>query len=73
MFFELSTTRLIVRVTLCRSLAKKMNITWAEYWAFLDSFIDITTPDGLMKLESLLQEQAKKVKERKSVSVSYTV
>lgn len=34
-----------------RQLAKDQNIKWKEYWPFLGSFIDISSAEGLEKLE----------------------
>ena len=60
--FMMGVTIFLTKLPACyRSLAKEMNITWAEYWAFLDSFMDITKKEGLMKLEAYFQAQAKKL------------
>lgn len=38
-----------------------MGISWTEYWEFLDSFIDLSSDNGLLKLEQYLSSQALKV------------
>ncbi|CAI9725426.1 repeat and LEM domain-containing 2 [Octopus vulgaris] len=40
-----------------RQLAQKCKFDWREYWDFLDSYTDISKPDGLEKLETYLQNQ----------------
>lgn len=37
-----------------RELAKERNVEWREYWDFLDEFIDISSVNGLQKLENYL-------------------
>ncbi|KAM7416385.1 hypothetical protein PAMA_018449 [Pampus argenteus] len=37
-----------------RDLAHKMGHPWAEYWDFLDSFVDMSSTEGLHKLEEYL-------------------
>ncbi|XP_068159186.1 ankyrin repeat and LEM domain-containing protein 2 homolog [Drosophila tropicalis] len=41
-----------------RQLAHHEQLEWREYWDFLDSFVDIATPDGLNCLESYLLEKS---------------
>lgn len=36
-----------------------MNVLWHEYWKFLDCFADLSTSDGLEKLEEYLKTNAK--------------
>ena len=36
-------------------MAHEMGVTWSEYWDFLDCFTDLSTTDGLHKLEAYLQ------------------
>ncbi|KAM6986488.1 ankyrin repeat and LEM domain-containing protein 2-like [Aplochiton taeniatus] len=40
-----------------REIAHSMGHTWAEYWDFLDSFVDLTTEEGLVRLEDYLQQK----------------
>lgn len=40
-----------------REMAHSMGHTWAEYWDFLDSFVDLTTEEGLVRLEDYLQQK----------------
>ena len=40
-----------------RKIAQSLGIPWKEYWDFLNSFVDITTEEGLEKLESYLAEK----------------
>ena len=49
--FFLSTLRLLH----FRKLARAQSVTWCEYWKFLDCFTDLSTTDGLTKLEGYLQ------------------
>ncbi|XP_072290245.1 ankyrin repeat and LEM domain-containing protein 2 [Eucyclogobius newberryi] len=37
-----------------RDLAHEMGHPWAEYWDFLDSFVDLSSAEGLCKLEEYL-------------------
>ncbi|XP_055017249.1 ankyrin repeat and LEM domain-containing protein 2 isoform X2 [Boleophthalmus pectinirostris] len=37
-----------------RDLAHEMGHPWAEYWDFLDSFVDLSSTEGLRKLEEYL-------------------
>lgn len=40
-----------------RDLAHEMGHPWAEYWDFLDSFVDLSSTDGLRKLEEYLSKR----------------
>ena len=39
---------------LCRDLAHELGHPWAEYWDFLDSFVDLSSTEGLRKLDEFL-------------------
>ncbi len=43
-----------MRGRVCRELAREMGLPWAEYWAFLRCFIDLSSSDGLEMLEEHL-------------------
>lgn len=40
-----------------RNLAHEMGHPWAEYWDFLDSFVDLSSTEGLRKLEEYLSKR----------------
>ncbi|XP_017270057.1 ankyrin repeat and LEM domain-containing protein 2 [Kryptolebias marmoratus] len=40
-----------------RDLARKMGHPWAEYWGFLDCFVDLSSAEGLRKLEEYLSKK----------------
>nr|XP_046241698.1 ankyrin repeat and LEM domain-containing protein 2 [Scatophagus argus]XP_046241699.1 ankyrin repeat and LEM domain-containing protein 2 [Scatophagus argus]XP_046241700.1 ankyrin repeat and LEM domain-containing protein 2 [Scatophagus argus]XP_046241701.1 ankyrin repeat and LEM domain-containing protein 2 [Scatophagus argus]XP_046241702.1 ankyrin repeat and LEM domain-containing protein 2 [Scatophagus argus] len=40
-----------------RDLAHEMGCLWAEYWDFLDSFVDLSSTEGLRKLEEYLSKR----------------
>lgn len=40
-----------------QKLANKFDVSWKEYWSFLDCFIDITSEEGLQMLEEYLATQ----------------
>uniref|UniRef100_UPI0037E74EA1 ankyrin repeat and LEM domain-containing protein 2 n=1 Tax=Semicossyphus pulcher TaxID=241346 RepID=UPI0037E74EA1 len=40
-----------------RDLAHGMGHPWAEYWDFLDSFVDLSSTEGLRKLEEYLSKR----------------
>ncbi|KAG7489696.1 hypothetical protein JOB18_018143 [Solea senegalensis] len=40
-----------------RDLAHEMGHPWAEYWDFLDSFVDLSSTEGLRKLEEFLSKR----------------
>ena len=49
-----------------RSVAWDLNIPWCEYWAFFDEFFDLSTDDGLEKLENYFREQRDNMSEEAS-------
>uniref|UniRef100_H3DH74 Ankyrin repeat and LEM domain-containing protein 2 n=1 Tax=Tetraodon nigroviridis TaxID=99883 RepID=H3DH74_TETNG len=40
-----------------RDLARGMGAPWAEFWDFLDSFVDLSSTEGLRKLEEYLSKR----------------
>ncbi|XP_049908208.1 ankyrin repeat and LEM domain-containing protein 2 [Epinephelus moara] len=40
-----------------RDLAHEMGHPWAEYWDFLDSFVDLSSTEGLRKLDEYLSKR----------------
>ncbi|XP_059192617.1 ankyrin repeat and LEM domain-containing protein 2 [Centropristis striata] len=40
-----------------RNLAHEMGHPWAEYWDFLDSFVDLSSTEGLRKLDEYLSKK----------------
>lgn len=40
-----------------RDLAHVMGHPWAEYWDFLDSFVDLSSTEGLRKLDEYLSKR----------------
>lgn len=40
-----------------RELAHELRYPWAEYWDFLGCFIDLSSPEGLQKLEEYFYQQ----------------
>uniref|UniRef100_A0A3Q1K0T6 LEM domain-containing protein n=1 Tax=Anabas testudineus TaxID=64144 RepID=A0A3Q1K0T6_ANATE len=40
-----------------RGLAHEMGYPWAEYWDFLESFVDLSSTEGLRKLEEYLSKK----------------
>uniref|UniRef100_A0AAR2IJQ0 Ankyrin repeat and LEM domain-containing protein 2 n=1 Tax=Pygocentrus nattereri TaxID=42514 RepID=A0AAR2IJQ0_PYGNA len=40
-----------------RDLARELGHPWAEYWDFLDSFVDLASADGLRRLEEYLSKK----------------
>ena len=48
-------------MTTFRNKARECGISWEEYWDFLDDFADLTTLDGLQKLEMYLKDRQKQV------------
>lgn len=41
----------------CRDLAHELGHPWAEYWDFLDSFVDLVSVEGLWRLEEFLSKK----------------
>lgn len=44
-------------MTIHRDLAHGMGAPWAEFWDFLDSFVDLSSTEGLRKLEEYLSKK----------------
>lgn len=44
-------------MTIHRDLARGMGAPWAEFWDFLDSFVDLSSTEGLRKLEEYLSKR----------------
>lgn len=40
-----------------RKMTDEMNLPWCEYWAFLDSYCNLKSPDGQQKLEIYLNQK----------------
>lgn len=49
----------------CRELAHELGYPWVEYWDFLGCFVDLSSQEGLQKLEEYLthQEAGKKAQQ----------
>ncbi|XP_051540667.1 ankyrin repeat and LEM domain-containing protein 2-like [Myxocyprinus asiaticus] len=47
-----------------RELAHEMGVPWAEYWDFLNCFIDLFTADGLNMLEEYLNRENRPINAR---------
>lgn len=43
--------------TVHRNLARGMGAPWAEFWEFLDTFVDLSSTEGLRKLEDYLSKR----------------
>lgn len=41
----------------CRELARELGYPWVEYWDFLGCFVDLSSQEGLQKLEEYLRHQ----------------
>lgn len=53
-----------------RELAKEQNIEWREYWDFLDSFLNISTMDGLQKLENFFAQRVREAELAKKAALT---
>lgn len=40
-----------------RELAHELGYPWVEYWDFLGCFVDLSSPEGLQRLEDYLTQQ----------------
>lgn len=45
------------RTSSCRELAHELGYPWVEYWDFLGCFVDLSSQEGLQKLEEYLAPQ----------------
>ncbi|KAM4709716.1 ankyrin repeat and LEM domain-containing protein 2 isoform 3-T3 [Discoglossus pictus] len=52
-----------------RELAHELDVPWVEYWDFLECFIDMSSQDGLVKLEEYLRNR--EVTERMPIEPDY--
>lgn len=41
----------------CRELAHELGFPWVEYWEFLGCFVDLSSQEGLRKLEEYLSHR----------------
>lgn len=41
----------------CRELAHELGFPWVEYWEFLGCFVDLSSQEGLRKLEEYLSQR----------------
>ena len=44
-------------ISSCRELAHELGYPWVEYWDFLGCFVDLSSQEGLRKLEEYLAPQ----------------
>ncbi|XP_017067411.1 ankyrin repeat and LEM domain-containing protein 2 homolog [Drosophila eugracilis] len=47
-----------------RQLARQERLEWREYWDFLDTFIDVSTTEGLARLEAYFVEKSEQQAEK---------
>lgn len=47
----------IVSIFMCRKLARDLQVPWTEYWPFLGIFANLSSQDGLQKLELYLKKR----------------
>uniref|UniRef100_A0A8C7XEH7 Ankyrin repeat and LEM domain-containing protein 2 n=1 Tax=Oryzias sinensis TaxID=183150 RepID=A0A8C7XEH7_9TELE len=55
-----------------RDLAHEMGHPWAEYWGFLDCFVDLSSPEGLHMLEEYLSKKDFSVRTHQGVGENET-
>uniref|UniRef100_A0A1B6ER65 Uncharacterized protein n=1 Tax=Cuerna arida TaxID=1464854 RepID=A0A1B6ER65_9HEMI len=53
-----------------RELAQEWKVAWKEYWPFLDTYIDLNSPEGLQLLEDYLHKRFKSASEGNDPSPS---
>lgn len=44
-------------ISIFRDLAEEYQVSWKEYWPFLNDFADFRTKEGLIKLEKYLEHK----------------
>lgn len=44
-----------------RNIAHDLKVPWSEYWKFLDEFCDLSSDEGLEKLEEYLREKRQSI------------
>lgn len=52
-----------------RDLAEECQVSWKEYWPFLEDFVDFRSDEGLMKLEKYLEQRFKNHKDQLFYSI----
>ena len=53
----------------CRTLARKYNTGISEYWDFIDTYADLSTPEGQFLLENHLTQKLREFEEEESEKI----